>query len=94
MLALIVTAAGLLAAGTPPADPEPRPGADAPPAAAACQAPGRYETRWSPALLYRLGERLRATPLAQLPKPDEEKAVLRTVDGCSAPLVVAAGVGR
>ncbi|MBW8816282.1 MAG: hypothetical protein JF588_22925 [Caulobacterales bacterium] len=61
---------------------------------AACKATGRYQTDWEPALLYRQSERMRARRLEDMPKPDYEKTVLRTVEGCSAPLVVGTSVGR
>lgn len=91
MLAMIVAAAAIAA----PASPfDARRVFGEPPAAAACKAPGRYETDWEPALLYRQSDRIRPKRLEQLPKPDYEKAVLRTVEGCSAPLVVGVSVGR
>lgn len=58
----------------------------------ACSA-GRYEIA-DRALLYRDDGRARASQLGQLPKAHHEKAVVRTVDGCAAPLVVGYEVGR
>lgn len=68
------------------------------PAAAAtpCKAQGMLQTSTptDPALLYRReGVRL-SWRLADLPRPDQEKAVLRTREGCSAPLYVGFAVGR
>jgi hypothetical protein len=48
----------------------------------------------APALLYRHGEPGAVKRLGTLPKANHEKAVLRTVDGCSAPVVVSYGVER
>lgn len=95
MLAMIVAAAALASAPGPQSPSrqlfgEPSPFAGS----AACKAAGRYQTDWEPALLYRPVDRIRPRRLEQLPKPDYEKAVLRTVEGCSAPLVVGVSVGR
>ncbi|MDZ4375544.1 MAG: hypothetical protein U1C74_29545 [Phenylobacterium sp.] len=61
----------------------------------ACRAQGAIQTaNPEPALLYRPDGRLGVARLAQLPRPDHEKAVVRSVDGCAAPLVVGYGVGR
>lgn len=59
----------------------------------ACKSNGRYEIA-DRALLYRHDGRLRAVPMTELPKANHEKAVLRTVDGCAAPVVVGYQVGR
>jgi hypothetical protein len=48
----------------------------------------------APVLLYRHGEPGAVKRLDTLPKANHEKAVLRTVDGCSAPVVVSYGVER
>jgi hypothetical protein len=63
-------------------------------ASSACKATGRYQTDWEPALLYRPEDRIRPKRLEALPRPDYEKAVMRTVDGCAAPLVMGTSVGR
>jgi hypothetical protein len=59
----------------------------------ACKATGRYEIV-DPALLYRDDGRAKLSQLSALPKANHEKAVLRTVGDCSAPVVVRYGVGR
>jgi hypothetical protein len=59
----------------------------------ACKPTGRYEIT-DPALLYRNDGKARMNRLGALPKANHEKAVLRTVDGCSAPVVVRHQVGR
>jgi len=59
----------------------------------ACKPSGRYEIA-DPALLYRDDGKARLAMLAELPKANHEKAVLRMVEGCSAPLVVRYGAGR
>lgn len=46
------------------------------------------------ALLYREDGKAKFSPLSQLPKANHEKAVLRSVAGCSAPVVVRYGAGR
>jgi hypothetical protein len=95
MLAMIIAAAAVASAQPSPSlaasvfkDPSPFA------ATAACKATGRYQTDWEPALLYRQQDRLGAKRLGDLPKPDYEKTVMRTVEGCSAPLVVGSSVGR
>jgi len=60
---------------------------------AACKANGRYEIA-DPALLYRNDGQAKMSMLGQLPKANHEKAVLRTIDGCVAPVTVGYGVGR
>jgi len=57
---------------------------------AACKPIGALQTSApvSPALLYRHGDPGAVRRLDTLPKANHEKAVLRTVDGCSAPMVV------
>lgn len=47
-----------------------------------------------PALLYRDDGRARASRLGDLPKANHEKAVVRTINGCAAPVYVGYGVGR
>jgi hypothetical protein len=42
----------------------------------------------TPTLLYRKGDPGKVKRLDTLPKANHEKAVLRTVDGCAAPMVV------
>jgi len=59
----------------------------------ACKANGRYEIV-EPALLYREDGKAKMSMLGQLPKANHEKTVLRTIDGCAAPLVVGYEVGR
>lgn len=95
MLAMIVAAAAVASAPGSPLDAtrlsrDPSPFA----ASAACKATGRYQTDWEPALLYRSSDRIRPKRLEELPKPDCEKAVLRTIGGCSAPMVMGVSVGR
>ena len=46
------------------------------------------------ALLYRSDGKAQASRLGDLPKANHEKAVMRTVGGCAAPLYVETGVGR
>jgi len=48
----------------------------------------------APVLLYRQDGRVTRSRLVDLPKANHEKTVLRSVDGCAAPLVVTHGVGR
>lgn len=59
----------------------------------ACKPTGRYEIA-DRALLYRNDGEARMSPLSRLPKANLDKAVVRTVDGCDAPLVVGYQVGR
>ncbi len=58
-----------------------------------CEGTGRYEIA-DRALLYREDGRVKLSELGALPKANHEKAVLRTVGECSAPVVVRYGVGR
>lgn len=89
MLALL---AAMTVATTPAADQRPQtPVAD--PMRPVCKSNGRYEIA-DRALLYRSEGKALVTPLGRLPKANHEKAVLRTVDGCAAPLVVRHQVGR
>ena len=59
----------------------------------ACTSNGRYEIA-DRALLYRDDGKARMSALGQLPKANHEKTVLRTIDGCAAPLMVGYEVGR
>jgi hypothetical protein len=88
--AATVTAA--IAAG-PTADPRPRNFTLAPTAVQACKTNGRYEIA-DPALLYRNDGKAKMSVLGALPKANHEKAVLRVIDGCTAPVVVRYEVGR
>lgn len=90
MLALLAT---MTVAVTPVADATPRVWVKDGFSATACKSNGRYEVV-DPALLYRNDGTARASKLAQSPKANAEKTVLRTVDGCVAPLVVGYEVGR
>jgi hypothetical protein len=45
-------------------------------------------------LLYRHDRPARLSRLTDLPRPDHEKAVLRSIGDCAAPRVVDVGVGR
>lgn len=86
----------ILAAVTVASTPAPRVFVERPALAGAetvCAPTGRYEIA-DPALLYRYDGQASVKRLGALPKADHEKAVLRTVDGCSAPVVVRYGVGR
>ena len=70
----------------------------APAQMAACKPHGRYQTDWiapaaDPALASR-NDVVRTQRLAELPKPDLEKAVMRTVGDCAVPVVVRYSVGR
>ena len=58
-----------------------------------CKATGRYEIA-DLALLYRDDGRDKLSQLGDLPKANHEKAVVRTIGDCSAPLVVRYGIGR
>jgi len=91
MLALL--AAMIVAASPVPVEVKPHMAMVDSSARPACKANGRYEIA-DPALLYRNDGQARATSLGQLPKANHEKAVLRTVDGCAAPVVVGYEVGR
>ena len=57
-----------------------------------CKATGRYEIA-DRALLYRDDGRDKLSQLGDLPMANHEKAVVRTIGGCSAPVVVRYGVG-
>ena len=64
----------------------------------ACKPQGRYQADWAadpaePALARREG-RARPERLDRMPKPNLEKAVMRTVGGCGVPVIVAYSVGR
>ena len=59
----------------------------------ACKSPGTVQADWDPAIARR-DRRTTVKPLAAMPKPDEEKAVLRMIGPCVAPAVVAYSVGR
>ncbi len=65
---------------------------DAPPARA-CKTNGSIEIA-APALLYRDDGKAKMSALSRLPKANHEKAVLREIEGCAAPLVVGYEVGR
>ncbi len=93
MLAILAAAMSVAVAAAPGADSQRKvfvtPSADAP----ACKTNGRYEVA-DRALLYRNKGRAKASVLGELPKANHEKTVLRTIDGCAAPLVVGYEVGR
>ena len=61
--------------------------------AAVCKTQGTYEVS-DPALLYRDGDKAKVSQLGDLPKANHEKAVVRTIGGCAAPLVVRYGTGK
>lgn len=61
---------------------------------AACKTNGMMQTGFDPALLYRKDGKAKVDQLGALPKPNLEKTVVRTIDGCAAPVVVRYGVGR
>ncbi len=65
-------------------------------ATSACASQGALQTSQpaDPALLYRNDGRVRPARLGDLPKANHEKAVMRTVNGCAAPLYVGYRVGR
>lgn len=63
------------------------------PPAAACKSQGTYEIA-DRALLYREDGKAKVSELAELPKANHEKAVLRTIGGCADPLVIRYGAGR
>jgi len=90
MLALL---AAMTVVATPAADARPRMAMVDPATRPACKSNGRYEIA-DPALLYRHDDKARISPLGALPKANHEKAVLRTIDGCAAPVVVGYRVGR
>lgn len=60
-----------------------------------CKSNGKMETSSpvDPALLYRHDGKPLGHRLADLPKPNQEKTVLRSVEGCANPLVVQFNVG-
>ena len=68
----------------------------APASQPACKAHGSYQISQPAemALLYRRDGKAQASRLGDLPKANHEKAVMRTVGGCAAPLYVRTGVGR
>jgi len=90
MLALL---AAMTVAATPTAEARPRVAMVDPATRPVCKSNGRYEIA-DPALLYRHDGKARISPLGALPKANHEKAVLRTIDGCAAPVVVGYQVGR
>lgn len=90
---MLTLLAAVTLAAAPPTIVTPRAYVTDDPARPVCKSNGRYEIA-DPALLYRHDEPARASTLAQLPKANHEKAVLRTVDGCAAPVVVGYEVGR
>jgi hypothetical protein len=61
--------------------------------AQACKTQGTYQVS-DPALLYRDDGSARASQLADLPKANHEKAVVRMIGPCANPLVVRYGAGR
>lgn len=96
MLALL--AAMTIAAAPEPVAPGraplgPRASLLSPAPTAACRAHGTYQAGWEPSLAQRSG-RVAMQRLDDLPKANLELAVLRTVNGCAAPAVVAYSVGR
>ena len=91
MLALL--AAMTVTAAPEPAVAGPRVSVLSPPPTAACKANGTYHAGWDRALAQPNG-RVQAQRLADLPKPDLERTVLRTVDGCAASAIVRYSVGR
>lgn len=94
MLALLAAATmTATVAAAPAADVRARVLAEGASSAQACPTNGRFEIA-DPALLYRDDGKAKMSPLSRLPKANHEKAVLRVVDGCAAPLVVGYEVGR
>jgi hypothetical protein len=91
MIALLMAAQ--LAAAAPPLIQGPA--FRQPPTPAACKSNGKVETSSpvDPALLYRHDGKPLGHNLADLPKPNKEKAVLRSIDGCANPLIVQFNVG-
>ena len=94
MLALL--AAVTMAAAPAPVSERPNLLLAAPPVA--CKPQGRYQADWidtpaDPVLAHRDG-RARPERLDEMPKPNLEKAVMRTVGGCGVPVIVAYSVGR
>jgi len=90
MLAML---AAMTVAVAPTTEPRPRMSMIDRSARPVCKSDGRYEIA-DPALLYRNDGKASMAPLGALPKANHEKAVLRTVDGCTAPVVVGYQVGR
>jgi hypothetical protein len=93
MLAMLAAAAMTATVAAAPTADLRRPTLTFAPAAETCKTNGRFEIA-DPALLYRDDGRARASLLSQLPKANHEKAVLRVIDGCTAPMVVGYEVGR
>ena len=60
---------------------------------ALCKSQGTYEIA-DRALLYREGGKAKLSELGDLPKANHEKAVVRMIGGCAAPLVIRYGAGR
>lgn len=58
-----------------------------------CKSNGAVEASAPSDLLFRDDGKAAARKLADLPKPNKEKAVLREIDGCANPLVVQFNVG-
>lgn len=86
----ILAAATVISAAEPPVIVDAR--RPAPRVARVCKPSGRFEVS-DPALLYRHDGKAKAFRLGDLPRANHERAVLRTIDGCSAPLVVQYRVG-
>jgi hypothetical protein len=87
----VIVAAALAVAPVPPKPLIAQPPADLP---AACKPNGRYQVDWrEPALAVRQSD-ARVQSLGELPKPNHENAVLRSIGPCAAPLVVGYAVGR
>ena len=91
MLALL--AAMTIAAAPEPVARGPRTSLLSPASTTACRAHGTYQAGWEPALAQRNG-RVAMQRLDTLPKANLELAVLRTVNGCAAPAIVAYSVGH
>jgi hypothetical protein len=85
--------AAMTVAATPAAEARPSMAMVEPATRPACKSNGRYEIA-DRALLYRHDGKARMSQLGDLPKANHEKTVLRTVDGCAAPVVVGYRVGR
>ncbi|MBJ7412389.1 MAG: hypothetical protein JHD15_18805 [Phenylobacterium sp.] len=94
MLALLAAATmTATVAAAPTADLRARVLVEGAPPMQACKTNGRFEIA-DPALLYRDNGKAKMSALSRLPKANHEKAVLREIDGCAAPLVVGYEVGR